>query len=73
MQLLRAPRDDRLVGIHREPNKNTEHTEPGGALALARREEGQLAGEQEVLRLIGQRETPLGHRSQRSVGTSLAR
>lgn len=59
-------------GIHHRPKKSTEHTEPGGALAPARREEGQLASEQEVLGLIGQRETPLGHRSQRSVGTSLA-
>lgn len=61
------------AGIHHRPKKSTEHTEPGGALAPACREEGQLAGEQEVLGLIGQRETPLGRRSQRSVGTSLAR
>ena len=61
------------AGIHHKPKKSTEHTEPGGALAPACREEGQLAGEQEVLGLIGQRETPLGRRSQRSVGTSLAR
>lgn len=46
--------------------------EPGGALDPACREEGQLADEQEVLGLIGQRETLLGRRSQRSVGTSLA-
>lgn len=32
-----------------------------------------MASEQEVLGLIRQRETPLGHRSQRSVGTSPAR
>lgn len=61
------------VGIHHRPKKSTEHTEPGGALAPACREEGQLASEQEVLGLIGQGETPLGRRSQRSVGTSLAR
>lgn len=60
------------AGIHHSPKKSAEHTEPGGALAPACREEGQLASEQEVLGLIGQRETPLGHRSQRSVGTSLA-
>lgn len=60
------------AGIHHRPKKSTEHTEPGGALALACREEGQLASEQEVLGLIGQRETPLGRRSQRSVGTTLA-
>ncbi|KAI4819174.1 hypothetical protein KUCAC02_004443 [Chaenocephalus aceratus] len=57
--------------LHR-PKKSPEHTEPGGALALAGGDEGQLAGEQEVLGLIGQRETPLGRRSQLSVGTSLA-
>lgn len=62
-----------MVGIHHGPKKSPEHTEPGGALAPACREEGQLAGEQEVLGLIGQRETPLGRRSQRSVGTWLAR
>lgn len=48
------------VGIHHWPKKGTEHTEPGGALALAHREEGQLASKQEVLGLIRQRETPLG-------------
>lgn len=53
--------------------KGTEHTEPGGALAPAHGEGGQLAGEQEVLGLIRQRETPLGQRSQRPVGTWLAR
>ncbi|KAK9518312.1 hypothetical protein VZT92_023622 [Zoarces viviparus] len=62
-----------MAGIHHRPKKSPEHTEPGGALAPACREEGQLASEQEVLGLIGQRETPLGHRSQRSVGTWLAR
>lgn len=61
-----------MVGIHHWPKKGTEHTEPGGALALARREEGQLASEQEVLGLIRHRETPLGRRSQRPVGTWLA-
>lgn len=60
------------VGIHHWPKKGTEHTEPGGALALAHREEGQLASEQEVLGLIRQRETPLGQRSHRPVGTWLA-
>jgi len=59
--------------MHHRPKKSPEHTEPGGALALAGEDEGQLAGEQEVLGLIGQRETPLGRRSQLSVGTSLAR
>ncbi|KAK5864569.1 hypothetical protein PBY51_015802 [Eleginops maclovinus] len=62
-----------MAGIHHRPKKSPEHTEPGGALALACGDEGQLASEQEVLGLIGQRETPLGYRSQRSVGTSLAR
>lgn len=52
--------------------KRTEHTEPGGALALPCRKGGQLASKQEVLGLIGQRETPLGRRSQWSVGTLLA-
>lgn len=61
------------ASIHHWPKKSTEHTESGGALALTSREEGQLASKQEVLGLIGQRETPLGHRSQRSVGTLLAR
>lgn len=61
-----------MVGIHHWPKKGTEHTEPGGALALAHREEGQLASEQEVLGLIRHRETPLGQRSQRPVGTWLA-
>lgn len=61
-----------IVGIHHWPKKGTEHTEPGGALALAHREEGQLASEQEVLGLIRQRETPLGRRSQRPMGTWLA-
>lgn len=61
------------AGIHHRPKKSTEHTEPGGALAPACGEKGQLASEQEVLGLIGQGETPLGRRSQRSVGTSLAR
>lgn len=61
------------AGIHHTPKKSTEHTEPGGALATACREEGQLVGKPEVLGLIGQRETPLGRRSQRSVGTVLAR
>lgn len=60
------------AGIHHRPKKSTEHTEPGGALALAYREEGQLASEQEVPGLTGQKKTPLGRRSQRSVGTSLA-
>lgn len=60
------------VGIHHWPKKGTEHTEPGGALALTHREGGQLASEQEVLGLIRQRETPLGQRSQRPVGTWLA-
>ncbi|KAG7518717.1 hypothetical protein JOB18_041987 [Solea senegalensis] len=60
------------AGIHHRTKKSTEHTEPEGALAPACREEGQLASEQEVLGLIGQRETPLGRRSQRSVGTLLA-
>lgn len=60
------------VGIHHRPIKSTEHTEPGGALALGFGEEGQLASEQEVLGLIRQRETPLGCGSQQSVGTSLA-
>ncbi|CAB1456247.1 unnamed protein product [Pleuronectes platessa] len=58
------------TGIHHSPKKSSEHTEPGGALAPARREGGQLAREQEVLGLIGQRETPLGHRSQREVASS---
>lgn len=61
-----------MVGIHHWPKIRTEHMEPGGALAVAHGEEGQLASEQEVLGLIRQGETPLGHRSQRSVGTSLA-
>ncbi len=51
--------------------KKREHTEAGGALALDCRESGQLAVQQEVRRLIRQREPPLGQRSQRSVGTWL--
>lgn len=39
------------AGIHHSPKKSAEHTEPGGALAPACREEGQLASEQEVLGL----------------------
>lgn len=34
-----------MVGIQHWPKKGTEHTEPGGALALAHREEIQLASE----------------------------
>lgn len=61
------------ASIYHWPKKSTEHTESGGALAQSSREEGQLARQQEVLGLIGQRETPLGGRSQQSVGTLLAR
>lgn len=70
MQIRRASRDSWHRGW---PKKGTEHTEPGGALAPAHREEGQLASEQEVLGLIRQRETPLGQRSQWPVGTWLGR
>lgn len=65
----------------RKKKKKIEHTGPGGALAAAGGEEGQLAGEQEVLGLIGRgvggrkeglRATLLGRRSQRSAGTTLA-
>ncbi len=51
--------------------KKREHTKAGGALALDFRESGQLAVQQEVRRLIRQREPLLGQRSQRSVGTWL--